>query len=271
MYLRPLANRSSHTGRKFVIGNRHKALPGHPTREALSEANALERMEAHRRFHAAESGKLLPRSRRRHTDLALMKPLASSASDSEDGDSADTVSSQVRSSPRGTAEIALGKRLSRRVEQLEGPKPVPFRAFVESLPASKPPPSAWTNKTQARLDAKLPASSKGSKTSSQSSKHTPSSSTSSTCTAPTSPTSSISIANTRARKINSGFEVLPAGTLEKGPDVKEFGLWPENPTFTISRKPRKLQKRPSRSNSLSRRSSVESVRVSDESFRLPVF
>ncbi|KIW46432.1 uncharacterized protein PV06_02104 [Exophiala oligosperma] len=271
MYLRPTANQSSNSGRKFVIGNRHKDLPRHPGREAVSEANALERMEAHRRFHAAESGQLLPRSRRRNTDLALMSPLASSASDSDDGDSVDIVSSQVRAWQRGTAEMNLGKQLSRRVERMEGPKAVPFRAFVESLPTSKPPPSAWTNKTQARLDAKLPPSSKGSETASQSSKHTPNSSISSTCTSPTSQTSSVSIVNTRTRKVNSGFEVLPAGTLEKGPDVKEFGLWPENPRVTISKKPRKLQKRRSQSNSSSRRSSVESARTSNESFRFPVF
>ncbi|KIW09870.1 hypothetical protein PV08_11971 [Exophiala spinifera] len=274
MCLRPPTNRGSNSGRKFVIGNRHRNSPLPPSRDSLSEANVLERMEAHRRFHAAESGQLLPRSRRRHTDLALMTSLASStssASDSEDGGSFDAESSQVRSLSLGMPEMNVGKQLARRVEKLEGPKPVPFKAFVESLPAPKPPPSAWTNKTQVRVDAKLPESSKGSETASQFSKHTPNSSISSTCTTPTSPTTSISIVNTRTRKVNSGFEVLPAGTLEKGLDVKQFGVWAENPSITISRKPRKLQKRRSRSSSSSRRSSAESARVSSESFRLPVF
>ncbi|KAK5465097.1 hypothetical protein LTS15_001660 [Exophiala xenobiotica] len=264
MHLRPITDRPSIHGRKFVIGNGRKTIYGPHRREAQSEVNPLERMEAHRRFHAAESGQLLPRSRRRHTDLVLTTPLAPSASDSEDSDS----SSQYMSWPRGTANISLGKQLSRMAERMEGPKPVPFRAFVESLPTTKPPPSAWTGKTQARVDAKLPASSKGSDTASKVSMHTPKSSISSTTTAPTSPTDSVSIPNIRTRKINDGFEVLPAGTLEKGPNVKEFGLWPENQS--VSKKPKKLQKR-SRSSSGSRRSSMESRRFSGESFRLPIF
>ncbi len=153
MYLHPITDRPPLNGRKFVIGNGRKTIYGPHRREAQSEANPLER-----RFHAAESGQLLPRSRRRHTDLALTTALAPSASDSEDSDS----SSQYMSWPRGTANINLGKQLSRMAERMEGPKPVPFRAFVESLPTTKPPPSAWTGKTQARVDAKLPASSKGS-------------------------------------------------------------------------------------------------------------
>jgi hypothetical protein len=77
----------------------------------------------------------------------------------------------------------------------------------------------------------------------------------------------VSIANTRSRKVNDGFEVLPAGTLEKEPKIKEFGTWHGSPGS--QKKPRKLQKR-ARSDSASQ-SSTASQRLSSESFRLPIF
>ncbi len=249
-----------------MIGNRQRNIPAHQRAHGYSEVHPLERMEAHRRFHAAESGQLIPRSRR-HTDLVLTTPLAPSASDSDDSDSS---SSRALSWPSRSSNMNLGKQLSRQAKKMEGPRPVPFRAFVESLPNTKVPPSAWTDKTQARVDAKIPpplpntsdATSKGST-------HTPTSSTSSTSnTDPTSATESVSIANTRCRKINNGFELLPAGTLEKGPKVKEFGTRTEN--TNDNKKPKKLRKR-SRSSSASRRSSIESHRFSTDSFRLPIF
>lgn len=264
MRLRPLTNRSSTGGRRFVIGLRQKTLSGHSRAQALSDLNPLERMEAHRRFHAAESGQLLPRHRR-HTDLALTTPLAPSASDSEDSDCSST---RALSWPPVTSTLSMGKQLSRKPQRLEGPKLVSCHALVESSQGTKIPPSAWTDKTQARVDAKMPSSSKGSDTASKLSTHTPNSSVSSNATTPTSPTDTVSIANTRSRRINEGFELLPAGTLEKGPIVKEFGLWPENERGP--KKPGKLQKR-SRSHSESRRSSTESRRMSGESFRLPIF
>ncbi|KAK4939628.1 hypothetical protein LTR10_020128 [Elasticomyces elasticus] len=261
--LRPSTDRTSVGQRKFVIGNRQKSTSLLSRRETVSD-DPLERMEAHRRFHAAESGQLRPRSRR-HTDLALTTALAPSPSDSSDSDAS---SAHALSWPRDTGVVNLGQRVHGREQRIEGPKPVPFRAFVESLPTTKAPPSAWTDKTQARVHAKLPAPSKGSDTSSRVSMHTSESSISSTTTAPTLATESVSITNTRSRKINNGFELLPAGALIKEPSVKEFGLWPE--PRVAERKPKKLQKRPP-STSASRRSSSDSGRFSGESFRLPVF
>ncbi|KAL2399752.1 hypothetical protein ABEF93_000285 [Exophiala dermatitidis] len=265
LHLRSITNRPVSGGRKFVIGGRHRSSPGYKRAETQSEANPLERMEAHRKFHAAESGQLLPRDRR-HTDLVLTTPLAPSLSDSDDDGS---ISSRALSWPSRIGDMNLRVQLSRKAQKVEGPRPVPFRAFVESLPPTKAPPSAWTDKTQARLDAAIPSSSTGSDTNSKASMHTPKSSiSSSVTTAPTSIADSVSIASIRTSKVNDGFEVLPAGTLARGPSVKEFGLWPEN--VRAPTKPKKLQKR-SRSNSGSRRSSTESRRFSDESFRLPIF
>ncbi|OAL25600.1 hypothetical protein AYO20_10441 [Fonsecaea nubica] len=265
LQLRPVTNLPSSGTRKFVIGNRQRNIQGHQRPEVRSDLNPLERMEAHRRFHAAESGQLLPRNRR-HTDMALTPALASSLSDSEDSDDS---ASRTLSWPARNGSMNLGKQFSRRAKRMEGPRPVPFRAFVDALPTAKPPPSAWTDKTQARVDAKIPPSAKTSETASNTSRHTPSSSRSSTsATATTSPTDSLSIANTRSRKINDGFEVLPAGTLEKGPKVKDFGTRHED--LDMRKKPKKLKKRP-HSDSGSRRSSTESGRRSSDTFRLPIF
>lgn len=265
IHLRSLTNQPSSGTRKFVIRSRQKNSPRYNRADLQSEIHPLERMEAHRRFHAAESGQLLPRDRR-HTDLILTTPLAPSLSDSEDNE---PHSARASSWPSGMEGMNLGIQLSRKAERLEGPRPVPFRAFVESLPSTKAPPSAWTHKIQAKLDANVPTpSTRSDTTNSKTPTHTPKSSISSTATsAPTSPADSISIASVRTRKVNDGFEVLPAGTLAKGPSVKEFGLWPEN--AKAGSKPKKLRK--SQSSSGSRRSSTESRRLSDDSFRLPIF
>ncbi|OAP60650.1 hypothetical protein AYL99_05652 [Fonsecaea erecta] len=266
LQLRHITNLRSSGARKFVIGNKGRnTQEGHQRPERRSDPNPLEGMEAHRRFHAAESGQLLPRNRR-HTDMILTPPFTPSLSDSDDSDDS---ASRALSWPARNGNINLGKQFSRRAERMEGPRPVPFRAFVESLPTTKPPPSAWTEKTQARVDAKILPSPKTSETASNTSLHTPSSSTSSiSVTTTTSPSGSLSIANTRSRKVNDGFEVLPAGTLEKGPRVKDFGTRHED--VEMKKKPKKLQKR-SRSSSESRRSSTESRRLSSDIFRLPVF
>lgn len=264
MQLRPITNRTPAGGRKFVLGTRPKSTSDPLRRDTVPE-NPLERMEAHRRFHAAESGQLLPRSRR-HTDLDLTTPLAPSASDSDDSN---TSSARALSWPHNSRDMNLGQRVHGRAQRMEGPKPVPFRAFVESLPTTKVPPSAWTDKIQAKVDARLPVSSKGSDTSSRVSIHTSQSSFTSNTTAPTSPADSVSIINTRTRKINEGFELLPAGALVKEPSVKEFGPWPE--TRVAEKKPKKLQKRPPSNDAGSRRSSTESRRFSGDSLRLPVF
>ncbi|EXJ68119.1 uncharacterized protein A1O5_08734 [Cladophialophora psammophila CBS 110553] len=265
LQLRPITNLPSSGARKFVIGNRQRNILGHQRAEAQSDLNPLERMEAHRRFHAAESGQLLPRDRR-HTNMVLTPAFASSISDSEDSDDS---ASRALSWPPRNGSINLGKQFSRRAKRMEGPRPVPFRAFVESIPTTTLPPSAWTEKTQARLDAKILPSPRTSDTSSKASLHTPSSSTSSTsATATTSPPGSVSIANTRSRKVNDGFEILPAGTVEKGPRVKDFGMGQED--AEMRKKPKKLQKR-SRSRSGSRPSSIESRRLSSDLFHLPIF
>ncbi len=268
MQLRATPNITPSSSHKFVIGNRRRVSPRHRRTEVKPEIHPLEGMEAHRRLHSAESGQLRPRDRR-HSDLAQTIPLTSLASDSDDSDDS---ASRALSWPTRNGTMHLGKQISRRVQRMEGPRPIPFRAFVESLPTSKPPPSAWTGKTQARMEARLP-SSRASDTTSKTSRHTPNSSTGSTTTAtaatasPPSPLELVSIANTRSRKVNDGFEVLPAGTFEKEPKIKEFGTWHDD--LEAQKKPKKLQKR-TRSDSASR-SSTESRRLSSDSFRLPIF
>ncbi|OCT51741.1 hypothetical protein CLCR_09002 [Cladophialophora carrionii] len=265
MQLRPASNLSSSGSRKFVIGNRPRNSQRHQRVEVQSDINPLERMEAHRRLHSAESGQLHPRDRR-YSEVGETIPLSSSTAESEDSDDS---MSRALSWPTRDGTINLGKQLSRRVQRMEGPSPVPFRAFVESLPTTKLPPSAWTDRTQARIEAKVPCS-KANDSTSKTSRHTPKSSTSSTTSTmgPTSPPSDLlSIANTRSRRVNDGFEVLPAGTLEKESKVKEFGTWHES--LGSQKKPRKLQKRP-RSDSASL-SSTESHRLSSDSFRPPIF
>jgi hypothetical protein len=265
-----MTNLTSTGSRKVVISNRSKKLRHHRREDTKSDLDPLEHMESQRRLQSAEQGQLLPRSRR-HTDMTS-SPLAQSISDSDDSDDS---ASRAVSWPSRHTHMNIGKQLSRRIERMEGPQPIPFRAFVESMPPARPPPSAWTSKTQSKFDAvRTNPTPKSRNTSSGATPgHTPISSTSSTSLTVSIPSSasteSLSIANTRARKINKGFEILPAGTLDRErPEVKDFGTPTETPPARKTSK--KLQKR-CRSNSESRRISRESQRLSNDGFRLSIF
>ena len=123
------------------------------------------------------------------------------------------------------------------VDDQVGRQPNPAPLCVRRIAVSKPCPSAWTDRAKERLEVQ-PDDQK---------------------LANVPPTSTVlSHHNITIRKINSGFEVLPVGTLVKPTPVKEWGEGSNVSAnaLTEARVPRKLLKR-DRSGSRSRRPSSE--------------
>jgi hypothetical protein len=217
---------------KFVIGGRPNLQQ---TQAGLQEEDqsAIDRMNAHRKLHYAESGQLLPRARRHTTEIPGCR---------EDTSADDESASPTRtlSWPATENSVRLSQKLPRKPEKRTSPPAIPHRASIEAKPPQKACPSAWTNKTQGLLNERL-AANRSSKTDTS----LPSlySSTTLSSTAPTRDV--VSIPNSQIRKINEGFELLPAGTLEKEPEFRIMGLWPATIAGKPSKKekPNKLQKR----------------------------
>lgn len=217
-------------------------------------------MEAHRRFHAAESGQLHPR----------LRGLGGKTPSHKHSVSDHTVSEpevmRAVSWPTSPGEVLVDFNAPQRIQTKTSPHVVPFRAIVEthqpSKQPSKLPPSAWTERTQELMDDKLESM-------------TPRRSITITNDHNLKSMKGYTIANAadikdeaeiasvlgaQARKVNKGFEVLPAGFFTKSEPVKDFGyeagLAPVN-SQEISR-PKKLQKR-NRSRSRSKESCRSSL------------
>lgn len=217
---------------------------------------ALARMEAHRKFHAAESGQLQPRSRQSDE---RSKSSSHKRSVSDSNSTVESENSRAVSWPITAGEVLGDVQASQKVQTKSSPHVVPFRAFVEMHPPPKTlpstPPSAWTDKTQGMLDEKLEAaqipkkkivirhkSESGNENAKKQlyivSNGTP----------PKQKQDRTSQLSTQSRKVNSGFEVLPAGTLEKEeeepPLTMEFGYLKQAlREASNDSKPRKLRKR----------------------------
>ena len=215
---------------------------------------ALDRMEAHRKFHAAESGQLQPRPRQRDTSTSGHKYSAS------DNMLLELETSRAVSWPITPGEILVDFKAPHKVETKTSPHVVPFKAFVEMHPPPKmtikSPPSAWNDRTQGLLDEKLEAqrSTKKFVIRNNNIVSPPKSEPQTEQDA----VESAALLGNQSRKVNSGFEIHPAGSLDiTSTVIKDFGFSKEPLRESSNEsKPRKLQKR-NRSTSRERRQSID--------------
>lgn len=239
--------------RRFVIGGRSSPQRG-PTTLQQENQCALDRMDAHRRLHSAECGQLLPRPRRHTTEI--VDPL-------EDGFLSNVDSSPLRTLtwPKRDASIRLSQKLPRKVEQHKSPPAVSQRASIESQLRSTAPPSAWSSRTQQLVKEKL---GQNRLPEADTMSTLPSITSSTTLSTVTVPLEMVSITNKQTRRVNEGFEVLPAGTFDTGPTIKILGPWPATVADrpSVMKKPNKLRKR-SRAGSTSSASSFGSQKSED--------
>lgn len=246
-----------HRGRTVVIGGsstNSSSLERTPTTK-----KALARMEAHRKFHAAESGQLQPRSppfeeskpRHKHTNSDSILPGHEAA--------------RAVSWPITPGEaLIIDFNAPQKVQTMKSPPVVPFRAHIETHTTTKTAPSAWTNRTQGMLDEKLEVQDTKRKittVNNDTGKPQREASAIANQKAAKKEEETVSLLGTQQRRVNSGFEILPAGTLYDEHFAEEFGFLkqPLRETSNETAKPRKLQKR-NRSNSRDRRISVETMR-----------
>ena len=213
--------------RPIIIGGLHDiATMTPPASPASTDTDIFESMQTHRKSYAAEMGQLLPKAGRcspRHTASATTGNISESIS--------------TLSLPRVNSWPAISPESQPQPGSLD-PKAVPFRAFVEKHPPPsknfKAPPSAWSDRTQELMTDKLLALRK--KTEALPSEENIRPSIERT----------LSLENKVTRRVNNGFEIHPAGSLEQPKPPKEFGMIPcvdGGASFDPDRRARKLQKR----------------------------
>lgn len=114
---------------------------------------ALDRMEAHRRFHAAESGQLQPRICNVEEKIPKHRHSTSDNKLLEQGNT------RAASWPIAPGEVLVDFNAPKKVQTKTSPHAVPFRTFVEMHPppkaSPKAPPSAWTDRTQGLVEEQL--------------------------------------------------------------------------------------------------------------------
>lgn len=175
---------------------------------------ALDRMEAHRKFHAAESGQLQPRGRN------LAKNSGHKHSTSEHTVPEHEITRAV-SWPITSGEVLVDFKAPRQVQPMTSPRVVPFRAVLETQTpprgSVRAPPSAWTERTQGMLDEKLEFQASKRRITiknSHGSKDVKDSNTNNNVKDARGREETTSLLGTQRRQINKGFEILPAGSLE---------------------------------------------------------
>lgn len=249
-------------GRTLVVagsGSDFTAVDRTPTTKALA------RMEAHRNFHAAESGQLQPRPRTTETKTSKASAHKHSASDNI---ILEQESTRAVSWPITSGEVLVDFKATQKVETQTSPHIMPFRAFVERHPPPKPtckaPPSAWTKRTQGLMNEKLEAQSPKKRITIKNNsvkQATKELYILSSSDEPPLDEQEVSIFGSQFRCANDGFQVLPAGSLTEQSAIKDFG-YSKEPLREMSNdvgKPRKLQKR-NRSSSRDSRSSTDTAR-----------
>ena len=246
----PPRSRSNSGKRKFIIGGRsaaHRDVLAVPSQYQ----DVIESMDARRRKHSAESGQLTPRISRRTTE----EPATQNSKLEND---AFSNASRTVSWPQRDGDLRLGSSAAQKAERRVSPSAVPLRASIETQPSLRPPPSAWTSRTRDMMKEKL---SERTPATVEPLPSTPSMCSLTTLSDFTAATQPVSIANTKMRKVNDGFGVLPAGTFDQDLTSDTPGTWPVPPreSSNKSKQPRKLQKR-TRSRSVSSKSSSESRR-----------
>ncbi|KAK5104065.1 hypothetical protein LTS08_001949 [Lithohypha guttulata] len=243
--------------------------PVHPGTQSMERTpttkKALDRMEAHRKFHAAESGQLRPRTR-----SSEHRSLGHKHSTSENGIITEQENTRAVSWPITSGEVLVNFNATQKVQTQTSPHVVPFRAFVEMHPPPKSPlrspPSAWTEKTQGLLEEKLEAAQAPRKRvvirNSNTTDEIPKKQlyVVSNREPYKSEQESASWLGDQSHRVSHGFEVLPVGKLEEPSLVKEFGYLKEALQETSNdSKPRKLQRR-NRSSSRERPGLVDGTR-----------
>lgn len=223
---------------------------------------ALDRMEAHRKFHAAESGQLQPRLR------SLDEKSLGHKHTNSDYTVSDHETTRAVSWPITSGEVLVDFSAPQKIKTKTSPRVVPFRALIETHQPSKPsvkaPPSAWTERTQGMLEDKLESQAPKKRITIKNDHadndvkelHTVTNRNNTKDDEETA-----SLLGTQIRRINKGFEVLPAGSLGRPEPTKDFGYEKESvrEIFNETSRPRKLQKK-SRSRSRdSQKSSLETV------------
>lgn len=220
-------------------------------------------MEAHRKFHAAESGQLQPRLRSLDERSLGHKHSAS------DYTVLDHESTRAVSWPITSGEVLVDFTAPQKTKIKTSPLVVPFRAIVETHQPSKipvkAPPSAWTDRTQGMLEEKL--ESQGSKKritikNDHVDKDAKELFTITNRNNARDGQEAASLLGTQVRRNNKGFEVLPAGSLGRPEPTKDFGYEKESVqgiSHDTSR-PRKLQKKSRSRSRESQRSSIETAR-----------
>lgn len=233
--------------------------------ERTPTTKALARMEAHRNFHAAESGQLQPRPRTTETKTSKTSAHKHSASDNI---TLEPESTRAVSWPITSGEVLVNFKATQKIETQTSPHIVPFRAFIERHPPpkqiSKAPPSAWTERTQGLLNEKLDAREPKKRITIKNDdvkRATKELYVVSNSHEPPHNKQDVSLFGTQLRCVNDGFQVLPAGSLTEQSMVKDFGYSKEplRETSNDVGKPRKLQKR-NRSSSRESRSSTDTAR-----------
>ena len=234
--------------RRFVIGGGSSPHNAHTSLQQENQS-AIDRMNAHRRLHSAECGQLLPRPRRHTTEIS---------DSTEKGSASDEDASPLRnlSWPKRDNSVRLSQKLPQKAEKHMSPPVVSQKASVETPQLSSAPPSAWTSRTGELMKGKL---GENRLPEADTFSTLPSMTSSTTLSTVTAPIQMVSITNKQTRRINNGFELLPAGTFDRDPSFKVLSLWPATVADRPSakRKPSKLQKR-SRSDSISSGSSFGS-------------
>jgi len=168
--------------------------------------------------------------------------------------------------PITPGELLVDFNAPQKIQTMTSPHVVPFRAFVEMHPPPKAPPkappSAWTDRTQGMLDEKLEAQvpknriiiknnhagmTAGNSYSAMNDREGKDED------------ENLTLLGTQLRRVNKGFEILPAGSLKEAKAVKDFGYATEPlRESSNAHKPRKLQKR-SRSRSMEGRTSLDAA------------
>jgi len=222
---------------------------------------ALDRMEAHRKFHAAESGQLQPRPRAVVEDKASRHKHSSS-----DSWVVEPEPTRAVSWPITPGEVLVDFNAPQKVQTMTSPHVVPFRAFVEMHPPPKAPPkappSAWADRMQGMLDEKLEAQIPKKRITiknNHAGRNAGNLYTVVNQEEDKDEDENFTLFGTQLRRVNKGFEVLPAGSLRDASSIKDFGraAEPLRETSNAS-KPRKLRKR-SRSKSTEGRTSLDTV------------
>lgn len=166
--LRPVEHHSSHLEpyvtptippkrvRRYIIGGHSGSFCTEDKEERLvltpHNLEALDRMEAHRRFHAAESGQLLPRKHRK---------TKSSGSGSSSQFSALTENKHFNNQrsvswPVAKKEVIVNMTVPHgKPQRRVSPAAIPYSASVEQHPPPKSCPSAWTDRTSELMNEKL--------------------------------------------------------------------------------------------------------------------